>query len=347
MTAPAIGGHRSVRIPSLMRLVRGPEAVIEALGDLAPSGKRLLFVHSGPRSTTGYGPALAARGLGVYDIAEVAIEGNAQPSLALVRAAIERTRPDFVVGVGGGRVVDVAKLAARQTGTEVATIPTQLASDAICSPIAIVRDAAGVEQSVGARMPTAIVIDLDVVDSAPRRTWLSGLGDLVSNLSAVRDWRMAHELQGESLDEAAALSVTDHDASLDDADYRQKLIRGLILSGIAMEMAGSSRPASGSEHLISHALDRILEHPRPHGLQVAAGTVAAGLLRMDDVDRLVAFYRTVGLPVTPGDLGIEIDAFIEAIRRGPSTRPGRASVLDRVTEADLDRLRVAYGDLEG
>ena len=183
----------------------------------------------------------------------------------------------------------------------------------------------------------------------PRGPGCRALGDLVSNLSAVRDWRLAHDRRAEEFDdfasltsEAAALSVIEDDADITEDDYRQKLIRGLILSGIAMEMAGSSRPASGSEHLISHALDQILARPRAHGLQVAVGAIAAGVLRGEDARRMVAFYRHVGLPVVPADLDISIDDFMDAVRRGPSTRPGRSTCLDDVDETDLARLRQTY-----
>lgn len=349
MTVPT-APHRLMRIPRLMRVVRGPDAVMGALRELADADHRLLVVHSGPRSATGYGTAIAgrARSLG-YPVEESVVHANDEASVAQVAAAIDAWHPDFVLGVGGGRVVDVAKLAAARRQPEVITIPTQLASDAICSPVAIIADAAGRQQSVGARMPIAIMVDLDVVDSAPAVTWLAGLGDLVSNLSAVRDWRIAHETRGEAFDdfacltaEAAALSIIEDDADLAAEDYRQKLIRGLILSGLAMEMAGSSRPASGSEHLISHALDQILERPHPHGLQVAVGTITAGLLRGDDLRRLTAFYRRVGLPVVPADLDIALDDYIEAVRRGPSTRPGRSTGLDGVGEAELATLRRGY-----
>jgi glycerol-1-phosphate dehydrogenase [NAD(P)+] len=109
-----------------------------------------------------------------------------------------------------------------------------------------------------------------------------------------------------------------------------------------MEMAGSSRPASGSEHLVSHALDQLLARPSAHGLQVAVGSIAAGILRGDDITGLTAFHRHVGLPVVPGDLGIDIDDFIAAVRLGPSMRPGRATCLDDVTGPDLERLRRWY-----
>lgn len=341
--------HRSIRIPRLLRLVRGVDAVVAVLADGTPAARRLLVVHSGARSATGYGPELTARATaGGAIVTECVIERNDAASVDLVAAAIDASGPDAVVGVGGGRVVDVVKLAAAGRRVDVVIVPTQLASDAVCSPVAVILDRAGNRESVGARMPSAVIVDLDVADRAPRTTWLAGLGDLVSNLSAVRDWRTAHAERAEEFDdfacltsEAAALSVVEDDADLDDPDYRQKLIRGLILSGIAMEMAGSSRPASGSEHLISHALDRTLEQPRSHGLQVAVGTIAAGILRGDDLHRLIAFFRRVGLPVVPGDLGIELDAFIEAVRLGPSTRPSRSTCLDAVGEDDLVRLRTA------
>ena len=349
MTIP-VAPHRSIRIPRLMRVVRGPDAVMDALADLVEPSHRLLIVHSGDRSATGYGTIIDdhAHRAG-YEVDACVIADNSEVSVAQAVDAIDRFGPDFVLAIGGGRVVDVAKLAAARRQAQVVTIPTQLASDAICSPVAIILDLDGRQQSIGAQMPVAIVVDMDVVDSAPARTWLSGLGDLVSNLSAVRDWRLARDRRAEDFDdfasltsEAAALSVIEDDADITEDDYRQKLIRGLILSGIAMEMAGSSRPASGSEHLISHALDQILVRPRPHGLQVALGTIAAGVLRGEDGRRLVAFFRRVGLPVVPADLDISVDDFMAAVRRGPTTRPGRTTCLDDVDEADLERLRLAY-----
>lgn len=349
MTHPS-APHRSIRIPRLMRVVHGPDAVLAAFADLVDAGSRLLVVHTGTGSATGYGATVIgeARERG-YVVDGCVVQDNTEASVVRVTEAIDAFDPAFVVAVGGGRVVDVGKLAAARRTAQIVTVPTQLASDAICSPVAIFVDAAGRQQSVGAQMPAAIVVDLDIVDRAPVRTWLAGLGDLISNLSAVRDWRAAHEAHGEELDdfacltsEAAALSVFDDDADLADDDYRQKLIRGLILSGIAMEMAGSSRPASGSEHLISHALDQLLPTPRAHGLQVAAATIAATVLRGEDTARLTTFFRRTGLPVTPGDLGIGVDDFLAAVRMGPSTRPGRRTSLDEIDDADIERLRAAY-----
>jgi glycerol-1-phosphate dehydrogenase [NAD(P)+] len=311
------------------------------------------MVHSGTASPTGYGQSLlrAADALQLR-VGEAIARSNTDLWADSVGTEISRQRPDYVVGVGGGRVVDVAKMAAAKAEIDFVSIPTQASSDGICSPVAVMVDEAGRPRSVGARIPVAIIADMTIISSAPEITWRAGLGDLVSNLSAVRDWRLAHQQNGEPYDdfaclvsEAAALSVIDEGANLADRRFRDKLVRGLILSGIAMEMARSSRPASGAEHLISHALDRLLPTPLPHGLQVALGTIAASLLRGDDVSRLVAYFRAMNLPVHPSELGIDMEMLILAIRRGPEQRPGRTTVLNSVDEQQLAMMVRAYASL--
>lgn len=343
--------HRTIALPRLLRLVHGSGEVVDALAELqAPGVRSALLVHSGSRSPTGYGRTLmqgsVARGLG---ITECVVDANTEESTQHVVERISLSRPDYVIGVGGGRVVDVAKLAAARSEVEFISVPTQASSDGMCSPVAVITARDGKPSSVGARIPAGLIVDMEVIGDAPLATWRSALGDLVSNISAVRDWRFAHQHWGEEIDdfacltsEAAALAVIEEEADIECPEYRYKLVRGLILSGVAMEMAGSSRPASGSEHLISHALDDLLDEPRLHGLQVALGTVAACVLRGENCSPTVRFFRQMGLPVRPQDLGITVDLMLEAVRRGPATRPGRSTILDRVTDVEIDRLRDAY-----
>ena len=285
-----------------------------------------------------------ARAAGL-DVEECIARSNTDEWVRVVRGAIKQVDPNYVVGVGGGRVVDVAKVAAALDGIDFISVPTQASSDGICSPVAVMQEVDGRPKSLGARIPVAIVVDMEVLSRAPLVTWRAGLGDLLSNLSAVRDWRLANATYGEPIDdfacltaEAAALSVYQRGADLQDRQFREKLMRGLILSGISMEMAGSSRPASGSEHLISHALDRLLPEPRPHGLQVALTTITAFILRGEDVSALIRYFRGLGLPVHPRDLGIETDLFLTAVRMGAGLRPGRTTVLDQVGDKEIGDL---------
>ena len=347
-------GHRSVRIPRLLRLVESRSAVIDELAALG-QGRRFLVVHSGEASPTRYGEAFmaGARVAGI-DVEECLVRSNTDEWVRAVRGAIARVSPDYVVGVGGGRVVDVAKVAAALDAIDFISVPTQASSDGICSPVAVMQEADGRPASLGARIPVAVVVDMEVLSRAPLVTWRAGLGDLLSNLSAVQDWRLAHARYGEPIDdfacltaEAAALSAYQEGADLQDRQFREKLMRGLILSGISMEMAGSSRPASGSEHLISHALDRLLPQPRHHGLQVALTTVTAFILRGEDVSALIRYFRGLGLPVHPRDLGIETDLFLRAVRMGPGLRPGRSTVLDHVGDKEVRMLADALEKIAG
>jgi glycerol-1-phosphate dehydrogenase [NAD(P)+] len=329
--------HRAIRLPSVLRIVEGLDEAVAAMVDAGMGSERALVVHSGGRSGTGYGAAFAEglRRAG-FDSHETLVGAVPETGVDQVEAEIARLAPARVVGLGGGLVTDVAKLAAARRDVPFICLPTQASSDGICSPVAVIPDKQGRPNSIGARIPAGVIVDMGVLDRAPAGTWLAGLGDLVSNLSAVRDWRWAHREFGEPVDdfacltaEAAALSVIEDDVDLADRDFRAKLIRGLILSGVAMEMAGSSRPASGSEHLISHALDAAGAERRPHGLQVAMASIISYHLRGDDPSQLLRFYRSVGLPERPEDLGLTIDDVLAAARQGPRTRPGRRTILDR------------------
>jgi glycerol-1-phosphate dehydrogenase [NAD(P)+] len=257
------------------------------------------------------------------------------------------TRPTLVVAVGGGRSIDAAKLAAAHAGIPFVAVPTTLSHDGMASPVASLAGEDGVRRSLASGMPAGVVIDLDVVGSAPEEFARAGVGDLVSNLTAVADWRLAAEGGGEPVDEFAAsialqsaLPVLGVEWPLQGDDL-QLVARGLVMSGLAMEVAGSSRPCSGAEHLISHALDQLLGHDaRAHGEQVALGVLVVGGASGVDVERVREMYRRVGLPTDLDGAGLDRSTLIEAVRLAPSTRPGRTTVLDRLdlTEPGVHRL---------
>src|SRR5262249_19107644 len=123
----------------------------------------------------------------------------------------------------------------------------------------------------------AVVVDLAVCQGAPPALWHSGVGDLCSKFTAVSDWKLAFHRRGVPVNDLAALMS---DASgfqfmanpVSGRHGIRPLRSRLMVNGVAREIAGSSRPASGSEHLISHALDMTGARPRLHGLQT--GTAA-------------------------------------------------------------------------
>jgi glycerol-1-phosphate dehydrogenase [NAD(P)+] len=271
--------------------------------------------------------------------------GTHEEAEALGREAGERSA-SLVVGVGGGRVIDVAKVVGRHSGRDVVSVPTTIASDGICSPIASLKDGGGRRESVPARMPAGIVLDSEVVASAPYETRTAGLGDLLSNLVASLDWRLAGEREAEDYDPYSAMiaeSAARPALALDDlggAGALDVLAKGLILSGLAMATAGTSRPCSGSEHLISHSLDHLLgPDARLHGRQVALGALIAATAHASDLTgALRAVFRRCGLPTRPEDLGLPVELLVEAVQQAPDMRPGRYTIL---SEVDLSRAAVA------
>lgn len=282
----------------------------------------------------------------------VCVSANTWEDVNDIQRHIIEQRSDALIAVGGGKILDVAKIASAQQRIPLVAMPTTLSSDGIASPIAVVTGAAGQYDSVGAQSPTALLVDLDLVRSAPLETLQAGVGDLLSNLSAIEDWRLAAEVDGERID-GFALLVARHAAEaflgltmrtaqatvdLRGQDFVVHLAEGLLMSGLAMSICGTSRPCSGAEHLISHALDRVLAQRRPHGLQVGAATIFVNRLRGADTTLIEAAMRRLGVPTSMRELGIELSEFIEALRIAPHVRPGRLTILDSFELSVLERV---------
>lgn len=246
---------------------------------------------------------------------------------------------DALVGIGGGRTLDVAKYAASLSGLPVVAVATSLAHDGIASPVASLEDEAGHKSSYGVQMPIAVVVDLDYVRRSEPAMRRSGIGDTVSNLSAIADWRLAERERGEAVDgvavtfaRTAATSVVHREDGIDDDPFLIALAEALVLSGLAMATAGSSRPCSGGDHEIVHAIDRLFPGTANHGELAGAASLFTSFLRGDDglARGLDACLRRHGLPRLPADLGLSEDQFAEAVERAPATRPDRFTILEHL-----------------
>lgn len=243
---------------------------------------------------------------------------------------------DALVGVGGGRTLDVAKYAATRLGLPMVAVATNLAHDGIASPVSSLTSD-GRKASYGVAMPIAVVIDLDYLRSAPPRMLRAGIGDAVSNLSAIADWELAAAERGEPVDgiavtfarTAAEAVLRRADGIADDA-FLVCLADALVLSGMAMAAAGSSRPCSGGDHEILHAVDRLFPGTSNHGELAGVGALFCTYLRGDTarMGQLEACLRRHGLPRTPAELGLSQEQFAEAVLAAPATRPDRYTILE-------------------
>jgi len=239
---------------------------------------------------------------------------------------------DSIVAIGGGKAIDVGKMSAELTGLPMVSVPTVLSGDGIASPIAVID---GVSHKVS--VPSALVCDLEVISGAPRRHNAAGAGDLLSNISSVWDWKRAHELGKDqdfnglaaAMSETGALALLSEEPDLRCADTLRALCQGLLLSGVAMAIAGSSKPSSGSEHKISHAMDKLLGGAGLHGEQVALAAVFTTYLQSNSHrEPMVSFMRKLGLPTKPDDLGLSFGDFARCVSEAPSTRPDRFTILE-------------------
>ena len=244
---------------------------------------------------------------------------------------------DAVVGIGGGRTLDVAKYAASLTGLPMVSVATSLAHDGIASPVASL-EYNGRKGSYGVHIPIAVFVDLDYVRTCPPAQLRSGLGDALSNLSALADWELAAHERDEPYDGLAAAvarsgagSLLHRSGSLNSLEFLISLAEALVLSGLAMGIAGSSRPCSGACHEISHAIDELFPGMASHGEQVAAGALFASYLRDDgSAVELEAALARNGVARLPRDLGLTEEQFAAAVELAPSTRPDRYTILEHL-----------------
>ena len=273
--------------------------------------------------------------------------GTVQAGLELAES-LRSGSYDAVVGVGGGRTLDVAKYAASMAGLPMVAVATNLAHDGIASPVASL-ELDGRKGSYGVHIPIAVVVDLDFVRRCPPEQLRSGIGDALSNLNALADWELASRERGEPVDGLAAAFARAGAESLlhrtDDVGsdaFLTALAEALVLSGLAMAVAGSSRPCSGACHEISHAIDALSLGTATHGEQVAVGALFASFLRGDEiVPALDAALRRHGVARLPRDLGLADEEFGAAVAEAPSTRPDRYTVLEHLSLSEAEiRTRV-------
>lgn len=257
-----------------------------------------------------------------------------------------------IIGLGGGKALDVAKYVAFLTRLPYIAVPTALSNDGFCSPQSSL-DFKGKRRSFAASMPYGVVVDTEVCLMAPRILWLAGVGDSVAKITSVYDWKLAFKVTGTQVDDFAAIlsdaTVFQLMAKPDrDLEGIKLLASALMLNGVAMEISGSSRPASGSEHLISHALDLINPKPRLHGLQVGVATYMISQLQGRGTERIAQLFDVTGFwDAVKEDPFIKAD-WIKAFGMAPSIKNDFYTILsEKDHTADLVRIMETDHQLRG
>jgi glycerol-1-phosphate dehydrogenase [NAD(P)+] len=266
-----------------------------------------------------------------------------------VIGAIKRSKASIALGVGGGKDIDVAKLASAKASVPFMSIPTAASHDGIASPYASIKGGSR-PYSIRAQAPVAILADIDVIADSPYNLLAAGCADIVAKFTAVKDWQLAHKLKNEYYgDYAADLALMSAELVTKNAKEILKrniegvrtVVEALISCGVAMSIAGSSRPCSGSEHLFSHALDLVAAETSLHGERTGVGAVLCAYLQGSNWEAIRTFLKEIGAPSTAKELNVSPEQVVKALTMAHSLRPERYTILGETGVAEAAAEKVA------
>ncbi len=266
-----------------------------------------------------------------------------------VIGAIKRSKASIALGVGGGKDIDVAKLASAKASVPFMSIPTAASHDGIASPYASIKGGSR-PYSIRAQAPVAILTDIDVIAGSPYNLLAAGCADIVAKFTAVKDWQLAHKLKNEYYgDYAADLALMSAELVTKNAKEILKrniegvrtVVEALISCGVAMSIAGSSRPCSGSEHLFSHALDLVAAETSLHGERTGVGAVLCAYLQGSNWEAIRSFLQEIGAPSTAKELNVSPEQVVKALTMAHSLRPERYTILGETGVAEAAAEKVA------
>lgn len=244
------------------------------------------------------------------------------------------SKTQAVIGIGGGKVIDAAKYCGFLLKIPFISVPTSASSDGFSSASASLL-VKGRRKSLPAKMAYGIIVDTQVISSAPAKFLYSGIGDMVSKITALYDWQHEEDLGTTVVNDFAMMIakkavnsfVRTPYETIQDPLFLKELLDSLAMSGIANEIAGSSAPTSGSEHLISHALDKMLEKPQLHGVQVGIATYLMAVVQNHRNVRVNAVFEKTGFWEYVKTLNLDVNDYLKAIDMAPSIKPFRHTYL--------------------
>lgn len=254
---------------------------------------------------------------------------------------------DCLVSIGGGTVNDTCKLAAQYAAKTFISVPTIVSNDGVCSNTAVLKFKEGRTDGLPAKAPDIIVIDINIIKGSPLKYLKAGICDIVSNYTALYDWKLAIKNNKEKPNDVARIVSSNalynilnlNEPINPKSNWHIKLIcESLILSGIAMEIKGNTRPCSGSEHLFNHSIN--MYHPEIkvlHGYLVGLGALVTSIWQKQNYELLMEYFKKNNIDIRPSSLGISEEIFIDAWKNARLTRPARYTILNEkeISEKEL------------
>ena len=263
-----------------------------------------------------------------------------------IQKKVKNAKTELIIGIGGGRSVDIAKLCSFNLRKPFVSIPTSASHDGIASPFVSVRGEK--PHSLVATAPLGVFVDVNVIKGAPKKLLASGCGDLMAKVTAVKDWQLGRDKKGEyygrysaDLASMSAKILIESSPSFSKKGIDARIIvEALISAGVASCIAGSSRPCSGAEHLFSHAVDHLEFGVGLHGEKVGIGAIMISKLQGQDWKKIVKTLKNVGAPTTAKEIGLKPKVLAKALTIAQSLRPERYTILSekKITESSALKL---------
>ena len=272
---------------------------------------------------------------------------NQIKSLNQIQKDVKRDNSDLIAGIGGGRSVDTAKLISYNLGKPFVSLPTAASHDGMASPFVSVKS--DKPHSIVATAPMGVFVDIDIIKKAPAKLLASGCGDLIANIIAVKDWQLGHKKKKEYYGRYAAnLAMMSAKIVMENSsEFAKKgldarvIVEGLISAGVASCIAGSSRPCSGAEHLVSHALDKLAPGIGLHGEKCGLGSIMMAKLQGQDWKKIIKTLKDVGAPTTAKQLGLKPEVIVKALMIAQDLRPERYTILKEFKMTEKTALNLA------
>ena len=332
-----------IRLPRSVVVGHGVlDSAVEVIDELYLTGRPLIVTSPTPEELAADRLVEAFEAAG-FDPATALVEEATFSAVEDVLETAESVDAGFLIGLGGGKPLDIAKMAADERGCGFVSVPTAASHDGIVSGRGSVPDGDS-RHSVAADPPLAVIADTELIAEAPWRLTTAGCADIISNYTAVKDWQLAHRLKNVEYSEyAGALSQMTAEMLVEQSGSIKRgleesawvVVKALVSSGVAMSIAGSSRPASGAEHLISHPLDRIAPGAALHGHQVGVASIVTEYLHSGESGewhRVHDALAGIDAPTTAEDLGIDPEQFIEAMTTAHEIRDRYTILGDGIEE---------------
>ena len=343
-----------------VRMVEVPRNIVAGHDALGSVREMCEGIHTGRTGTIITGTrtmeAAAKDVLGYmdgYDMDVVQVGDATVENAHAAEARIREFGSSFVLAVGGGSKIDLAKVVSNELHLPFVAIPTSASHDGIASNRASLKSAEG-SRSIESASPMGVLADTEIISQAPYRLLASGCADVISNLTAIMDWDFARRLKGESFSRTA-YSLSKHAAEeILDASGLIKpgmedsvwiAIKPIIMSGVSMSFAGSSRPTSGAEHMFSHMLDLRCPGRALHGEQCGVGSIMTMYLHGGDWDHIRDALAEIGAPTTAKELGIPAEEIVYSLAHATEIRKDRFTILgdNGITEEVAERVATVTG----